>query len=114
MSETTRIMSQADMAKRPESASPARSSRTHDRPGSPASRMFALQQTAGNSAVQKILKSGAIQASIRIGQPNDLYELEADRVADQVMRMPEPGVQRQCSSRNRCPLKDKEEKKSRI
>ena len=76
--------------------------------------MFALQQTTGNHAVQRMLKSGAIQASIRIGQPNDLYELEADRVADQVMRMPEPGVQRQCSSRNRCPLKDKEEKKSRI
>ena len=31
-----------------------------------------------------------IQPKLRIGQPNDKYELEADRVANQVMRMPEP------------------------
>jgi len=30
-----------------------------------------------------------IQAKLKIGQPNDKYEQEADRVADQVMRMPE-------------------------
>lgn len=32
-----------------------------------------------------------IQYKLAIGQPNDKYEQEADRVADQVMRMPEPG-----------------------
>ena len=31
-----------------------------------------------------------IQAKLTIGQPNDKYEQEADRVADQVMRMPMP------------------------
>ncbi len=44
-----------------------------------------------------------IQAKLTIGQPNDKYEQEADslsetlreRVGDQVMRMPEPKVQRQ-------------------
>lgn len=36
-----------------------------------------------------------IQPKLKIGQPNDKYEQEADRVADQVMRMPEPKVQRQ-------------------
>jgi hypothetical protein len=36
-----------------------------------------------------------LQAKLRIGQPGDVYEQEADRVADAVMRMPEPGVQRQ-------------------
>jgi hypothetical protein len=36
-----------------------------------------------------------LQAKLRIGQPGDVYEQEADRVADTVMRMPEPGVQRQ-------------------
>ena len=30
-----------------------------------------------------------IQAKLRIGAPNDRYEQEANRVADQVMRMPE-------------------------
>ena len=31
-----------------------------------------------------------IQAKLTIGQPNDKYEQEADRVAEQVMRMPDP------------------------
>ena len=35
-----------------------------------------------------------IQPEFKIGQPNDKYEQEADRVADQVMRMPDPTVQR--------------------
>jgi len=33
-----------------------------------------------------------IQAKLKIGDPNDKYEQEADRVADQVMRMPEPNI----------------------
>ncbi len=32
---------------------------------------------------------GAVQPKLRIGQPNDIYEQEADRVAEQVMKMPE-------------------------
>lgn len=39
--------------------------------------------------------TGVIQPKLRIGAPNDRYEQEADRVADRVMRMPEPSVQRQ-------------------
>lgn len=31
-----------------------------------------------------------VQAKLTVGLPNDSYEQEADRVADQVMRMPEP------------------------
>ena len=40
----------------------------------------------------------SIQAKLTIGQPNDPYEQEADRMADQVMRMPEgeKPVQRLC------------------
>ena len=37
-------------------------------------------------------KSLPIQAKLKIGAPNDKYEQEADRVADQVMRMPDPAV----------------------
>ncbi len=33
-----------------------------------------------------------IQAKLKIGAPDDKYEQEADRVADQVMRMPDPQV----------------------
>ena len=54
-----------------------------------------LQRTIGNQAVGRLIKSGALQAKLRIGQPDDIYEQEADRVADKVMRMPEPRVQRQ-------------------
>jgi hypothetical protein len=44
-----------------------------------------LQQLAGNRAVGRFL-----QAKLRVGQPGDAYEQEADRVANQVMRMPDP------------------------
>lgn len=37
-------------------------------------------------------------AKLKIGAPNDKYEQEADRVADHVMRMPDPKVQRQAES----------------
>ena len=37
----------------------------------------------------------AIQTKLTIGQPNDRYEQEADRVAEQVMSMPEPQILRQ-------------------
>ncbi len=33
-----------------------------------------------------------IQAKLKIGQPNDKYEQEADQVAEQVMRMPDSGL----------------------
>jgi len=62
---------------------------------SPVNRILYLQRTIGNQAVQRMVRSGALQAKLRIGQPGDVYEQEADRVADAVMRMPEPGVQRQ-------------------
>jgi Domain of unknown function (DUF4157) len=61
----------------------------------PADRILLLQRTIGNQAVQQLIKSGTLQAKLRIGQPGDKYEQEADRVADAVMRMPERGVQRQ-------------------
>ena len=61
----------------------------------PVDRILYLQRTAGNQAVSRLMRSGALQAKLRIGQPGDVYEQEADRVADAVMRMPEPGVQRQ-------------------
>jgi murein DD-endopeptidase MepM/ murein hydrolase activator NlpD len=35
-----------------------------------------------------------VQAKLTIGAPDDKYEREADRIADEVMRMPEPCVQR--------------------
>lgn len=57
---------------------------------SPIDQILHLQRTIGNQAVQRLFKSGVIQAKLRIGKPNDIYEREADRVAEQMMRMPEP------------------------
>jgi ankyrin repeat protein len=62
-----------------------------------------------------------IQTKLTINQPGDEYEKEADRVAEQVMRMPEPESvsQSQVNSRpeemsiqnaNRCPKKDIQQK----
>lgn len=60
---------------------------------SPSESILHLQRTIGNQAVGSLLKSGKIQAKLSIGQPNDCYEQEADRVADLVMRMTDPAVQ---------------------
>jgi len=57
---------------------------------SPIEQILHLQQTMGNQAVQKLFDNGTIQAKLTIGRSSDKYELEADRVADKVMRMPEP------------------------
>jgi hypothetical protein len=39
-----------------------------------------------------------IQAKLVVGAPDDKYEKEADRIADEVMRMPDPRLQRSCST----------------
>src|SRR5207248_7886018 len=39
-----------------------------------------------------------LQPKLTIGAPNDAYEQEADRVAERVMRMPDPKLQRKCAS----------------
>lgn len=38
------------------------------------------------------------QFKLKVNTPGDQYEQEADRVADMAMRMPEPAVQRKCTS----------------
>ena len=55
---------------------------------SPVDQVLFLQRTSGNQTVQRLFNSGAIQAKLRIGQPGDIYEQEANRVAKQVMQMP--------------------------
>ncbi|HWQ49288.1 MAG TPA: DUF4157 domain-containing protein, partial [Methanosarcina sp.] len=64
-------------------------------PGLHSERILQSQITADNKAVQRLIKSGALQAKLRIGQPNDIYEQEADRVAEQIIKMPKPIIQKQ-------------------
>jgi hypothetical protein len=46
-----------------------------------------LHQNVGNQSVKKLIHAGSIQAKLMVSQPGDIYEQEADRVAEQVMRM---------------------------
>ena len=62
---------------------------------SPQEQFLQLHKQFGNRAVQRMYESGVLQAKLKIGQPGDKYEQEADRVADQVMRMPDSNVSRQ-------------------
>ena len=92
--------------------------------GSLSDRVVFLQKTIGNQGVERLIRSGVLQAKLRSGQPGDKYEQEADRVADQVMRMPEPQIvsgnnlhiQRACpkceeNELKRQPIKEEEEEK---
>ena len=70
---------------------------------SPVDRILFLQRTIGNQAVSKLIKSGTLQAKLRIGQPGDVYEQEADRVAEQVMRMPDVSEAKDTRIQRKCP-----------
>ena len=48
-----------------------------------------LQRAIGNFSTTRLLRAGHIQPKLTVSNPNDQYEREADRVADQVMRMPD-------------------------
>jgi hypothetical protein len=70
----------------------------------PVKQILYLQQTAGNRAVNRL-----IQAKFKVGPPNDIYEKEADRVADKVMKMPESSLVQRESTCPECEEKEKEE-----
>ena len=57
----------------------------------PSHPILQLQRTIGNQAVSGLLQSGRL----RVSRPGDTHEREADRVADQVMRMPDPQARHQ-------------------
>src|SRR5262249_21722998 len=87
-----------------ESAStPARVASREATPAAP----VALIQRLGNENLQRLLSARVLQAKLSVSAPDDPFEQEADRVADQVMRMPAsapnvaahapPAVQRVCS-----------------
>lgn len=94
--------------------------------------IFQLQQAIGNQAVQRRLqfRSGldfakiGIQPKLKVSQPGDAYEQEADRVAEQVMRIPissdsvvskatskDEGVDRKCGAGE---MKEKKEDEKQL
>ena len=92
---------------RQQGAAPARAPETREaKPAATAARspLVHLQQSLGNQAVGRL-----VQAKLRVGRPNDRFERQADRVADQVMRTSPahrgmaparpPGIQRLSAAR---------------
>ncbi|MGH9634714.1 MAG: eCIS core domain-containing protein [Candidatus Angelobacter sp.] len=47
-----------------------------------------VQHSASNQAMQRMVRGRVLQRKLAINRPGDIYEQEADRVADVVMRMP--------------------------
>lgn len=90
MNERVRIPAKKPVAKRENRALQTRKTDLSRSINSPVVRILFLQRIIGNRAVQRLIKSGTLQTKLRIGRPNDIYEQEADRVAERVMRMPEP------------------------
>ncbi len=62
--------------------------------GCPTEILLNLQRTAGNQAVQKLIKSAAFQKKQRTSQFNDICEEEVDRESGQVINILEPDSQR--------------------
>src|SRR5580693_7773280 len=63
-------------------------------PGSP----FALAQTIGNQALLELLSAGIIQAKLRMSQPGDPDEQEADHVAGKIVACTHaPKIHRKCA-----------------
>jgi outer membrane protein OmpA-like peptidoglycan-associated protein len=48
-----------------------------------------LQRALGNRSIHRLLQTRAIQPKLTIGPVHDEYEREADRVADEIVRMPD-------------------------
>jgi hypothetical protein len=90
MGKSVRTTSETGETKSENSSSQERKTSFSKSKDTPINQILLLQRTIGNRALEGLLKSGVIQAKLTIGRPGDVYEQEADRVADQVMRMPDP------------------------
>src|SRR5262249_6911573 len=61
----------------------------------PQSNIVALQRAVGNRTVNRLLPSFSnsamvVRPKLAVSQPGDPFEQEADRVAEVVLRMPDP------------------------
>jgi hypothetical protein len=60
--------------------------------------LFGLQRDLGNQTVVSLFESGLLQAKLRVSQPGDPDEQEADRIADQIVsRQRTPTLHRKCA-----------------
>jgi hypothetical protein len=54
--------------------------------------ILTLQRTVGNQATRQLLQGSYLQAKLKVSQPGDRFEQEADRTAEAVMRAPATAV----------------------
>jgi hypothetical protein len=109
MSESFRVSEKKSEAAKEDRTSQTRKSNYSQPANSSVDRILFLQRTIGNQAVARLIKSGALQTKLRIGQLGDKYEEEADKVAEQVMRV--PGVSRNTEDvriQQKCPKCEEE------
>src|SRR5574341_1556134 len=117
MNQMMRVINKTPVAKKERSISRVQKTKGFQPESSAIARILFLQRTIGNQAIQKLIKSGALKTKLKISQPGDKYEQEADRVADAVMRMPEPVehlIQKKCpgceeEELKRQPIEEEEE-----
>ncbi len=95
MLDRTKISAKSSEVKKENSVSLIKKTDLTHSINSPIDHILFLQGTIGNQAVQKLIKSGLIQAKLKIGLVNDIYEQKTDRVADTDVRMREQLVKRQ-------------------
>lgn len=91
---TMRSMQKKNQPTQRASANVARSTSQTNHPECPS---LSLQRTVGNQAVQRL------QAKLTISSPGEIYEQEADRISEQVMRAPAPQIRRACACGATCP-----------
>ena len=85
MGEISRVIAKKPEPKRENQALQTQKSDIPHSMSSPVEHILFLQRTIGNQAVGRLINSGALQAKLRISQPGDKSEQEADRVADAVV-----------------------------
>ncbi len=63
----------------------------------------ALQRAVGNQGMQQLLESGGLQAKLRVSQPGDADEQDADRAAEHIVSVQAgPRLQRKCACGGSC------------
>lgn len=84
MDERIRTEGKANAAENKNSIFHSRQSEPLRHMQSPAELIDFLHMTYGNQEVERLLRSGVLQAKLKVGKPDDVCEQEADRVANQV------------------------------
>lgn len=62
---------------------------------SPFDKILHLQKALGNQAVQDLFESSAVQAKLNIWPSGNIYEKEAEKMAEKILYLPELRVQKQ-------------------